>query len=108
MIGKTEREDRKYAIQLRQIVTYAFIKARGCESRCISLQKLYGRFCRLNQSDIVSYMSEPLMREIFKREITGSGIVYRLTGKFRYVEYDVVNKFVNKELLRLKEERKKN
>ena len=97
MIGKAERKDRMYKILLRQILTFAFISAR-CGNGMISLNKLFVKFEKLNHSDIVSFMDESMMRDIFRREITGDGIVYRLTANFRYAEFDVVNTYVNKQL----------
>ena len=101
MIGKLERREVGYRTRLRSIVTYAYIHARG-HNGGVTLEELAEKFGGMINADIVSYMNEEISQQIFKREITGMGIVYRLTAKYRYASFDDVNKFITDKLKKKK------
>ena len=106
MIGTLERRKGMYKVLLRQIVTFAFIKAR-CNDGRIALYVIQKKFGQLLPSDVVSYMNEPILKAMFRREIESNGIVYHLTANFRYAEFDTVNKFVDEQLKKAEKKKKK-
>ena len=100
MIGKTERKEKDYKSKLISLVTFAFVKAH-CEGK-VSLEDMWLKNIRMSKTDIINFMDEEVSRQLFKREICASGMIYQLTPKAKFMRLEDVN-----EVLKLNFKKKK-
>lgn len=97
MIEKIERRTSKYRLRMKAISTFAFIKARYGHGS-VTHEEICEKYSGIDRNDIVSYMNESFIHEMFERVITERGMKYILRAKFADATIDEACKYVCEQL----------